>query len=50
MGKDPDKIFAQIEEDNKKLDDKGIILDSDPRKITMAGIKQLDEVLNGQEN
>lgn len=37
MGMDTDEIMEEIEESNKKLDDKGIVLDSDPRKVNTSG-------------
>lgn len=37
QGKDPDAHLAEIAESNKKLDDLGIILDSDPRAVTQSG-------------
>jgi len=45
-GKDPQKVFEQIREDNELLDSLGIVLDSDPRQITQAGITQPEEVNN----
>lgn len=36
-GHDPDEFLAEVAEFNKKLDDLGIVLDSDPRKMTQAG-------------
>jgi lambda family phage portal protein len=36
-GYDPDDLMEEIAEFNKKLDDLGIVLDSDPRKMTQAG-------------
>lgn len=36
-GLDPKTVFAEIEADNKELDRRGIILDSDPRNATQAG-------------
>lgn len=33
LGYDPEKVLEEIEQFNKKLDDKGIILDTDPRRI-----------------
>ena len=50
MGRDPDKIFAQIEKDNKVLDDKKIILDSDPRNVTFAGILQTENEVSNEDN
>jgi lambda family phage portal protein len=37
-GYDPDELFAEYAADNKKLDMLGIILDSDPRMTTQAGL------------
>jgi len=37
LGRDPDLHYAEIEQDNKTLDDKKITLDTDPRKTTNAG-------------
>lgn len=39
-GYDPDEFFAEIAATNKKLDLLGIVLDSDPRKMTQAGQAQ----------
>jgi len=39
-GYNPDDVLDEIEADNKKLDDKGIVLDSDPRRISQAGQTQ----------
>lgn len=36
-GFDPDEFFAEMAADNAKMDEMGIILDSDPRKMTQAG-------------
>jgi lambda family phage portal protein len=36
-GYNPDDVLAQIAVDNAKLDELGIILDSDPRRISQAG-------------
>ncbi len=36
-GYDPEAVLKEIAADNKKLDDLGIILDSDPRQMTQAG-------------
>lgn len=43
FGKDPDKVLEQIAEDNAKLDELGIILDTDPRQTTFAGIAQAEQ-------
>lgn len=37
LGYDSDEILGEIEESNKKLDGKKIILDSDPRKVNTSG-------------
>lgn len=37
LGKDPDAQFAEYEQDNKTLDDKGLIFDSDARKRNNTG-------------
>lgn len=39
-GYDPDELLAEIKETNTKLDTMGIVLDSDPRKMTQAGQSQ----------
>lgn len=36
-GYDPDELIAEIKSDNDKLDKAGIVLDSDPRRMTQAG-------------
>lgn len=36
-GQDPDEVFAEIATTNEKLDELGIILDSDPRRTTKSG-------------
>jgi capsid protein len=40
QGFDPDEHLAEIAAWNKKLDDLGITLDSDPRKTSAAGLTQ----------
>lgn len=37
MGRDPEKVFAQIEKDNELFDDKQFIFDSDARKTSKSG-------------
>jgi len=46
-GYDPDEVFAEIAAENQKLDELGIVLDSDPRKMTQAGQAQAS---NPEEN
>lgn len=36
-GDDPDTFFAELSEDLKRLDELGIVLDSDPRRVTQVG-------------
>ncbi|MBN8843262.1 MAG: phage portal protein [Sphingomonadales bacterium] len=36
-GDDPDTFFAELADDLKRLDDLGIVLDSDPRRVTQVG-------------
>lgn len=40
IGGDPDRVFTEIDSDNRNLDEKRIVLDTDPRKVTKAGIMQ----------
>lgn len=40
-GYDPDEMLAEIADWNAKMDTLGITLDSDPRKITQAGLAQV---------
>jgi lambda family phage portal protein len=37
MGKDPIDVYEEIKEDYKLMDDRGIVLDSDPRKGQIGG-------------
>ena len=39
-GYDPDALFAEMADDWKKVDQLGLVLDSDPRKMTQAGQTQ----------
>lgn len=41
QGLDPDRVLAEYAEDNARLDDLGIWLDSDPRRVSQAGLTQL---------
>lgn len=40
MGRNPDDVLDQIRDWNTKVDDLGIILDSDPRKTNAKGVQQ----------
>ena len=39
-GYEPDEVLRQIEEWNQQLDAAGIVLDTDPRKVSAAGLTQ----------
>lgn len=41
LGQDPTAQLDEIEALNKELDERGIVLDSDPRKMTVAGQAQM---------
>lgn len=41
IGDDPEKVLAEMVEVAKKLDDNGLVLDTDPRKTTQAGLLQM---------
>jgi capsid protein len=40
LGKDPEEHFEQLSKDNETLDQLGLVLDSDPRKINNSGSLQ----------
>jgi len=40
QGDDPDVQLEQIAEINRLLDQRGIVLDCDPRRVTQAGVQQ----------
>jgi lambda family phage portal protein len=44
QGEDPDQVLADIAATNKKLDELGLTLDTDPRKVTLSGILQSTDV------
>lgn len=44
LGEDPDKMLDEIQAFNKELDRRGIVLDSDPRKVTSVGQLQQQPV------
>ncbi len=49
-GKDPAKHFDEIAADNAKMDELGLVLDSDPRKTAASGLaQQTDEEGAGDE-
>lgn len=40
LGGDPDKVLKELDSDNQALDKFSLVLDTDPRKVTKAGIIQ----------
>jgi lambda family phage portal protein len=53
LGDDKDTVLGEIADSNKLLDELGIVLDSDPRKVAKTGVSQptdptQNEVPNGQ--
>lgn len=44
LGYDSDEVLVEMASDNQKLDNLGLVLDSDPRKVMKSGSKQMDEV------
>jgi lambda family phage portal protein len=49
-GYDPGELLAEYADDNKRFDKLGIILDSDPRKMTQAGQFQAAPVVEEEED
>ena len=47
-GYDPEEVMLEMQQDNEQIDKLGLVLDSDPRKITGAG--QLQSEDSGQTN
>ena len=43
QGRNPDQVLAEIATTNAKLDALGLVLDSDPRRVTKTGIAQRDD-------
>ncbi len=39
----PDKVFAEIAEEQKKFDQLGLVFDSDPRKTSLSGALQISQ-------
>jgi lambda family phage portal protein len=48
-GADPEEVFAQIAADNRRMDELGIVLDTDPRKTGRQGNTQAKAVGPGGE-
>ncbi|MFO0992567.1 MAG: phage portal protein [Hyphomicrobiales bacterium] len=49
QGHNPDAVLAEIAAMNAKLDALGLILDSDPRRVTKTGVMQADEAAVASE-
>lgn len=47
-GYDPEEVMLEMQQDNEQIDKLGLVLDSDPRKITGAGQLQVED--SGQTN
>lgn len=45
-GEDPDDVIASVAAFNKLLDELGVVLDSDGRRVTAAGVAQFTDPLN----
>lgn len=43
QGMNPDKVFAEIAEEQKKFDQLGLVFDSDPRKTSLSGALQISQ-------
>jgi lambda family phage portal protein len=40
QGYEPENLFNEMESDNKSLDSRGLIVDTDPRNVSLAGTEQ----------
>ncbi len=50
QGRNPDAVLAEIAATNAKLDELGLILDSDPRRVTKTGSVQPSDPMGDPEN
>jgi lambda family phage portal protein len=50
QGEDPDQVLEEIARTNDKLDKLKLILDTDPRKVTLSGIIQSADVPDSEQN
>ena len=48
-GRNPDAVLAEIAAINARLDDLGIVLDSDPRRVTKTGSAQTSDPAAGND-
>jgi len=46
QGRNPDAVLAEIASMNAKLDELGIVLDSDPRRVTKTGVAQVNDTFD----
>lgn len=46
QGRNPDAVLAEIAATNAKLDALGLVLDSDPRRVTKTGSAQTSDPAN----
>jgi capsid protein len=46
QGRNPDAVLAEIAATNAKLDALGLVLDSDPRRVTKTGSAQTNDPAN----
>lgn len=46
QGRNPDAVLAEIAATNAKLDALGLVLDSDPRRVTKTGSAQTSDQAN----
>lgn len=49
LGNDPEALLNEKAEDNEKLDDLGLVVDSDPRKVNASGSKQVTTSDSGSD-
>jgi len=40
QGRNPEAVLAEIAATNERLDELGLVLDSDPRRVTKTGVAQ----------
>ena len=50
QGRNPDAVLAEIAATNAKLDALGLVLDSDPRRVTKTGSAQTSDPAADPEN
>jgi len=50
QGRNPDAVLAEIAATNAKLDDLGLVLDSDPRRVTKTGSAQAGDPVSSTDS